>query len=765
VSGYLALGDGWRLWRLAAVRSAGFPFSDVLCFATPGLAAAADRLLALEGGAPPPDAARLAAAREELRLAFAEAGQATAAAAERVFADPRFQEALCWQNRTARAILDGVATRPGAARRNQAQRRFEELVARYWQRYCAKNDTIGFFGPAGWAGLSDRAGETRVEPGERLVGSRTVSFELWCLEAFASAAAARHGLLPHAPPVRSPSVRLDGREVRQDRGAPVRLTAAEVAVLERCTGDAPAARIAAEVAALPDLGLRREADVYLLLERLAARRLLEWDLPVALDLRPECRLRERLAVLPDAGPALAELDELEAARDAVAAADAPVRLDAAMARLDATFTRLTGLPPTRRPGQEYAGRGLVYLDSRRDLRVELGPEVTGALGPPLELMLRSARWLTAETAGTYEEALTGVFRRLAAETGSARVAMSELWFWSQALFFGAGDRPADRVRRDFRSRWERLLAASREFGSDALRPAVERAFPACSAGWPGARYHSFDVQLAAAGVEDVRAGRFHLVLGEAHFALNPMAIGVFQSQHPDTGELVAYAERDVPEDRVVLALPREWPRFSTRTVDLLPRPRDLRLVFAPAARYASGRHLALADLAVEEGPGGLMAATADGAVRLPVVHVLGDLLSVAVTEAFKDLATGDHVPRTCIDRLVVRRESWAFEPGELAFAAARREEERFVAARRWAAATGLPRFVFARVPGELKPLFVDLESLTYVNVLAGRVRRAAGAAEPVVVSEMLPGPDELWLPDAAGRRYSAELRVVAVDGS
>ena len=29
---------------------------------------------------------------------------------------------------------------------------------------------------------------------------------------------------------------------------------------------------------------------------------------------------------------------------------------------------------------------------------------------------------------------------------------------------------------------------------------------------------------------------------------------------------------------------------------------------------------------------------------------------------------------------------------------------------------------------------------------------------------MLPGPDQLWLADAEGRRYTSELRLVAVDG-
>ena len=32
-----------------------------------------------------------------------------------------------------------------------------------------------------------------------------------------------------------------------------------------------------------------------------------------------------------------------------------------------------------------------------------------------------------------------------------------------------------------------------------------------------------------------------------------------------------------------------------------------------------------------------------------------------------------------------------------------------------------------------------------------------------VVSEMLPTPDQLWLQNAQGERYTSELRIVAVD--
>jgi hypothetical protein len=74
--------------------------------------------------------------------------------------------------------------------------------------------------------------------------------------------------------------------------------------------------------------------------------------------------------------------------------------------------------------------------------------------------------------------------------------------------------------------------------------------------------------------------------------------------------------------------------------------------------------------------------------------------------------------------------------------------------------------VYVTAAGE-KPVYVDFDSPVSVSVLAKIVRRARSAADPagqgVTVTEMLPEPDRLWLADAAGRRYTAELRVACVD--
>jgi hypothetical protein len=98
-----------------------------------------------------------------------------------VAADPAFREAVTWQNRDVLAnTVDGLLKAVG---QTSNQRRREEIVARYWQRYCAKNDTIGFFGPLAWGEFRD-AGPALAQRSRALIRERTVHLETWCLERF-----------------------------------------------------------------------------------------------------------------------------------------------------------------------------------------------------------------------------------------------------------------------------------------------------------------------------------------------------------------------------------------------------------------------------------------------------------------------------------------------------------------------------------------------------------------------------------------------------
>jgi Lantibiotic dehydratase, N terminus len=139
------LAGQWALWRDLAVRTAGFPVSGLDIF-----------------GSPDEQAALRAVAR-----------------------DPLFQTAVTWQNRAA--LHNAVAKiANGAAAPGSARRRREEVVASYWQRYCAKNDTIGFFGPLAWGRVADDGPTVQASCG-RLVSESTVCFEAWAIQALAEA--------------------------------------------------------------------------------------------------------------------------------------------------------------------------------------------------------------------------------------------------------------------------------------------------------------------------------------------------------------------------------------------------------------------------------------------------------------------------------------------------------------------------------------------------------------------------------------------------
>jgi hypothetical protein len=115
---------------------------------------------------------------------------------------------------------------------------------------------------------------------------------------------------------------------------------------------------------------------------------------------------------------------------------------------------------------------------------------------------------------------------------------------------------------------------------------------------------------------------------------------------------------------------------------------------------------------------------------------------------------------------VVSRETWRLAAADPAFADIRDESVRYLRARAWVSRHGLPRHVFLRFSGESKPIYADLTSLSSIDQISRslrRCRRGCGADAMVTVVEMLPAPDEAWLTDAGGQRYTAELRMVAVD--
>ena len=150
-------GSEWALWRDAQLRSAGFPAAGLDRFSAPECAAAADAFLGAR------------AERADLEAAYAAAVAQGSTVVAEIAADPLFREALTWQNpRAAARIATEAPTGQSAWQRRNRTKAKENLITRYWQRYCAKNDTIGFFGPTAWVSLDPEAPAVRAHHGDRL---------------------------------------------------------------------------------------------------------------------------------------------------------------------------------------------------------------------------------------------------------------------------------------------------------------------------------------------------------------------------------------------------------------------------------------------------------------------------------------------------------------------------------------------------------------------------------------------------------------------
>lgn len=829
------LDNQWALWRYVCMRGAGFPGSQALELSTPECAAAADQLFQAEEMVErargialteldnkhfqaeaerqeilskvmrvvrriqPPQVLEVpdtdCEAVEDFRAAYLHLAKHRAGfpgifhaatlkvsrAIHTIARTDRFREAVLWQNR--QAIHTGINSllrhTPEQTSQNTKQRKHEVLVANYIQRYAMKNDSIGFFGPIGCASIVSTGEAISVRPGTHLLAARSVYFEGWCIEALAGMLARNKQLLPWCAPRRMPHISVDGVMLLLPFAPPIKLTRKQAIVLMACDGVHTAKEIAQMLIAQPASELRREEEVYAILEYLCATQRMVWTLEIAPEgALPENALRYLLQRIEDEPlrlACIAALERLEQAREMVAqAAGNAERLDEALENMNAIFMELTGQSPTRSDGKMYAGRTLLYEDCRRDIEVELGPELVCSMQKPLTLLLASARWFTYQVAELYQQAFIDAYIELAEERNSPTVNFADFWLWMQPQLYDDEERLTDLVTPEFQQRWAEVFALTDEqrqlrqlhYSSDALHSRVLELFAAPGPGWNAACYHSPDILIQAKSPEAMCNGDYQIILGEFHIAMNTLQIVAFLAQHPMPDKIIQAASLDIPAPRVLPILSKDvFPIYRVRPA--LVTPKDMYLVYTPdVSASPQAQALTLGSLVVEEAEGRLIARTRDSRWRFDLIEVFAEFLSRLVYSSFKLFPVGKHMPRISIDRLIVTRESWGFTPAELPFAWEKVAADRFIAARRWANTHHMPRFVFVKVPTEQKPCFIDFDSPISIDMLAKMARQSIDLHPDdrcITITEMLPTPEQLWLRDIDGQQYTSELRFVAVD--
>ena len=818
------LAGGWHLWRTVCLRGTGFPVSMLEPFGAPQAAAAVDALMAAEAaqaearsaalevcvtgrravapsartiwnrafrqiykGQVSPDAeqipalaplvgslaragAEIVAASQAVEREIDAARERNLRALREVAADPRFRQALMWQNR---AVLHGAVDKlqdGGRTARTNRQRARERIALIYLQRYASRNESIGFFGPIGWGNFAESGRAMALRPGPGLVTERLVEFEPWATRVIGAVFSREPGLRPWLAPRRNPVIRIDDTGYYDSEGRHRELPPPAARLLRRCDGIATAREIAASLAAESGAGFKGEPDVLRTLVQLAQNRFVIWHLEVPLGPYPERLIAEKLAGVGDGAlrkNLLARLDELVAARDRVKDAFGdPSALDTALGDLELRFEKFAGKTAAQLKGTRKVGRSIAYEDCRRDAELTIGPEALARLGPPLALVLAGARWLTDMGTNRAIAEIAAQFADLRAKSAGPAVEFAELWnrLFAKKAFSDEFFAP---VVAEFQAKWMKILPVDSgrhriDLSVAALAPQVAAAFAVAQAPSSRMLHHSPDIMIAAESVDAICRGDYQFVLGEVHPGFNSQLQSVFLRTHPDPGAQVAAWERDVSRQPHFLPT---WPWVERRSpYSVSPLGYEIACNEAPP-RQPHERVFALADLVAEETPGGIVVRTRDGTRAFHVLDVFGYFLRAWGSRSFQMFPPAEHCPRITIDDFVVRRESWRFPCGEASFVGDKGETARFIAMRRWARAHELPRRIFVRFPQEQKPVYIDLESPAFVE-LAIYLWRAALAGHKdgsVTVTEMLPSPEQTWLVDAGGNRYTSELRIVAVD--
>jgi hypothetical protein len=753
---------GWLLWRDVAVRSAGFPARRILGLCDEELAVAADKL---HEDSPP--------TAEGYAAAYLAAQQRLTAAIRATAAEPRFREAVTWQNP---ALVHDCLDKAVAGERRNVRGRYHELtITAYLQRYCLKNDTVGFFGPVGWARIvDDEVGlsvATRSEP----LALRTTYFEGWAIDAVAELLAARLDVWPWLRPRVARSAAIVGSMLQLPLLPRVAVSPQDIRVLSQCDGT----RAVREIVGDPP-----DPQVLSALLRLRDSGAVAIGLAGTLVARPEVELAERLDSIGDPqvrASAHESLRELTAARDQVsAAAGDSRRLLAAGTTLARKFEEITGASASRRAGSTYAGRTLVYEDTVLAADILLGRRVTSELAEPLGLVLDSALWLANAIGAAYLERARQIAAAEIARSGRRTIPFVPLLVALMPEIIGkiAGGRlmleTVEHVSAEFQRRWQRVLGLPAEapdgprrvrVAPDAIADCVAREFATGEPLWTGARWHSPDIMLAtdsAGGVDDPE-----FVLGELHCGGNTLESQLFVSQHPEPSRLRDAAEASGLGRRIVMIQRTDsseaTSRMSRADEIMLPSYTYLCIGAEGLTPPAGATVLSAADLAVQVSGEELVVRQLSSGRRLEFLDVISEPMSLLIADAFQPFGFCRHRPRISIGNLVVARESWTFPAAELGWAFTGDEQQRYLQARHWRAAHELPERGFVRVPVERKPMAVDFRSLALVNLLAKTVRKTAQeTAGDVTLSEMLPDLGQLWLRDAAGEQYTSEFRVVAV---
>lgn len=654
---------------------------------------------------------------------------------------PGVQDAIAQLAPSFHAQVERWLARPEGRGTNTKERAFARRSFLYAQRLGAKNETTSFFGPLvhgridpGTEGvaLSDAA-DSRAEG----VGEVRAHVSFWAVRALARAMASDPRVAPRVPVTWVPAAKRTQDTVALPGGRTLALSAAGVRLAAAVDGT----RDRAELARIAGLDEDETAHLLDRLARVGALR--TWPEPPSAAPAPISVLRADAERIADGTDWPARLARFSGRADAYAAAEGARERLGALRDLEEDFVDLTGAEPRRASGRMYADRSVVSVDA-------LGEESPFLLGEGTARTWEESLSPVLDLAGhhglLYRDAHRELAAALLAESGPVPY-QDLITRMGEAVGNGALTehlKPFEEFGERYRELVEEHLAGdgTARIGADRLRGLVGPVDQPL--------FSSPDVMLE----QDVRGNRV-LVLGELHpyvFAWGSQ--GLFAEDDP--GLHRAFGQDLSPwggPERIATVIRRrshkglvaEW--FPGRFIE----------VTAEATRDRN-RSLPISDLVADIGDGAPRLRSPEGEVVLysgedDHPHLLA---FSAPAPMLPSASLGEWCPRVMVGDVLVQRMRFSVGAEELGAVAGTGADDAFCAVQRLRARRGVPRFVFAHVRGEPKPVGIDLSAPLAVETLIRMV--VAGEASSVTLTEMRPSPEGLWLRHR-GRPTTSEFRL------
>lgn len=522
--------------------------------------------------------------------------------------------------------------------------------------------------------------------------------------------------------------------------------------------------------------------------------------------RPLAFLAETVRTAGCAPDWLPEVEAIESNVDKLSELPPGARIPA----MDDLAERLDALPHTRPLEKDElfrvdAASGLsvslppqILTDLRRTLRVY--SRLFGAIHPRPVLRHSLAKRFLAEHGADREVPFLEVYRRSSGASRAAPGKDPRLGFPAPPSGTGEDERAArsafDQAQTFFASKAEEAEAQGVDEVALSDRDWQHLLGDAAEPSWEAGVLF----QVAAARQEDLAAGRYRLTLNDLFTGFG-VALARFASLHggdsaPEAGanpvvqELARVAERFRRPDAVLAEITyNHWGRAANAGLRIPFLQHEIELLGEKASEGATVIPLAELSLRWDSQRERLVLTWRRGQGEKPteVVPVISSgvspegIVALLVGVGRQEIQPLSYFPGFDVDgvlrwprfvhgRTVLFRRRWIFPPGTRPEPPTEDLDPDLLLGRffaevhAWRRREDLPQHVFVRTDRDPKPFPVDLSSPLSVDLLRrtlGPPSESSPQGGPVPtlhVTEMSPGPEELWVHDAQGR-YAAEFLV------